>query len=278
MGLPLRHSAHDAVGWLRPPRGRRARRCERRRSRGIWLRYDSALARSSARARRRPMPNEKQIRALARKALEDGRLPRRDPDGTWGGKGADVPCAICGERIRPDHLETSCYSGLKAPRPARTRSISTFAASRRGRWNGRSSMVAVTRRRSHEALGFRHRKQMLAEGPSWCGSSSGGHSSTIELASEVHGSIRRKQAWSLAGIVRKVTRDPSSPKRTSSGVLRRHQPRRRPEEAASPLGRWRCTEFDRIDRLYLAYQREACGGRQTRRISCPCERVTVIRC
>ena len=51
------------------------------------------------------MPDEKQIRALARKALEDGRLPRRDPDGTWGGKGADVLCVICGERIRPDHLE-----------------------------------------------------------------------------------------------------------------------------------------------------------------------------
>jgi hypothetical protein len=32
-------------------------------------------------------------------------MPRRDPDGTWGGKGVDVSCAICGERIRPDQVE-----------------------------------------------------------------------------------------------------------------------------------------------------------------------------
>ena len=51
------------------------------------------------------MPNEKHVRALARKALEDGRLPRRDPDGTWGGKGIDVPCAMCGERIVLDQVE-----------------------------------------------------------------------------------------------------------------------------------------------------------------------------
>ena len=36
---------------------------------------------------------------------------RRDPDGTWGGKAADVPCAICGERIRPDHLEYELQFG-----------------------------------------------------------------------------------------------------------------------------------------------------------------------
>ena len=63
------------------------------------------------------MPNEKQIRALARTALKDGRLPRRDPDGTWGGKGADVPCAICGERIRPDHLEYEVQFGHHGAKP-----------------------------------------------------------------------------------------------------------------------------------------------------------------
>ena len=51
------------------------------------------------------MPNEQHIRALARKILQAGVMPRRDPDGTWGGKGVDVPCAICGERIRPDQVE-----------------------------------------------------------------------------------------------------------------------------------------------------------------------------
>ena len=51
------------------------------------------------------MPNEQHIRALARKILQAGVMPRRDPDGTWGGKGIDVPCAMCGERIMPDQVE-----------------------------------------------------------------------------------------------------------------------------------------------------------------------------
>jgi hypothetical protein len=51
------------------------------------------------------MPNDQRIRALARNILQAGLMPRRDPDGTWGGKGVDVPCAMCGERIRPDQVE-----------------------------------------------------------------------------------------------------------------------------------------------------------------------------
>jgi hypothetical protein len=51
------------------------------------------------------MPNEQRIRALARNILQAGVMPRRDPDGTWGGKGVDVPCAMCGQRIRPDQVE-----------------------------------------------------------------------------------------------------------------------------------------------------------------------------
>jgi hypothetical protein len=51
------------------------------------------------------MSNEQRIRALARNILQAGVMSRRDPDGTWGGKGIDVPCAICGEHTRPDHVE-----------------------------------------------------------------------------------------------------------------------------------------------------------------------------
>jgi hypothetical protein len=51
------------------------------------------------------MPNEQRIRALARTVLQAGVMPRRDPDGTWGGKGIDVPCSMCGERIMPDQVE-----------------------------------------------------------------------------------------------------------------------------------------------------------------------------
>ena len=48
------------------------------------------------------MSNEQRIRALARAILHAGLMPRRDPEGTWGGMGIDVPCAICGELIGPD--------------------------------------------------------------------------------------------------------------------------------------------------------------------------------
>ena len=51
------------------------------------------------------MPNERQIRALARKALRAGNLPRRDPDGTWGGPGVGALCVICGEPVTPDQVE-----------------------------------------------------------------------------------------------------------------------------------------------------------------------------
>jgi hypothetical protein len=51
------------------------------------------------------MPNERQIREVARKVLQAGKLPGRDPDGTWGGKGTGAPCAVCWERITPAQVE-----------------------------------------------------------------------------------------------------------------------------------------------------------------------------
>jgi hypothetical protein len=44
-------------------------------------------------------------------------FPDATPIGTWGGKGADVPCAICGERIRPDHLEYEVQFGHRGAKP-----------------------------------------------------------------------------------------------------------------------------------------------------------------
>ena len=63
------------------------------------------------------MPNEQCIRALARNILRAGLMPRRDPDGTWGGKGVDVPCAMCRERIRPDHVEYELQFGYDGAKP-----------------------------------------------------------------------------------------------------------------------------------------------------------------
>ena len=42
---------------------------------------------------------------LARQAIRSGRLPRRDPDRTWGSYGAGAPCAVCGRPITPDHVK-----------------------------------------------------------------------------------------------------------------------------------------------------------------------------
>jgi hypothetical protein len=51
------------------------------------------------------MPNEAEIRALARGVLQTRTLPRHDPDRTWGGPGVDKPCTICGLRIPADTTE-----------------------------------------------------------------------------------------------------------------------------------------------------------------------------
>jgi len=51
------------------------------------------------------MPNEDEVRALARQALKRSTIPRRDPDRTWGGPGVDMACSICGKRIPPTITE-----------------------------------------------------------------------------------------------------------------------------------------------------------------------------
>ena len=73
-------------------------------------------------ARLSPMPNEQRIRALARNIVQAGLMSRRDPDGTWGGTGVDVPCAVCGERIRPDQVECE----LQFTHNAATRNVDLF--------------------------------------------------------------------------------------------------------------------------------------------------------
>jgi hypothetical protein len=60
------------------------------------------------------MPNEQEIRALARKVLGAGTLPRRDPDRTWGGNGVGLSCTVCGEPIPPTTTEYElqfCHDG-----------------------------------------------------------------------------------------------------------------------------------------------------------------------
>ncbi len=64
------------------------------------------------------MPNEKEIRALAREVLKAGKLPVCDPDRTWGGHGADMPCAVCGQRIARDQVEYELQFSRDGANPA----------------------------------------------------------------------------------------------------------------------------------------------------------------
>ena len=51
------------------------------------------------------MDSETTLRACARQAIQTKRLPDRRPDRTWGGPGADEPCAVCERRITHEDLE-----------------------------------------------------------------------------------------------------------------------------------------------------------------------------
>jgi hypothetical protein len=51
------------------------------------------------------MPNEKEIRALARRSLAAKEIPRHAPDRTWGGSGVGLPCTICRKPIPPAEME-----------------------------------------------------------------------------------------------------------------------------------------------------------------------------
>ena len=51
------------------------------------------------------MVSEEPVRTLARLALQAEKLPRRDPDRTWGGTGVGITCAICGQSITATDVE-----------------------------------------------------------------------------------------------------------------------------------------------------------------------------
>jgi len=51
------------------------------------------------------MSDELFLRVCAGKAILTGRLPVRRADGTWGGHGCGVTCALCQEKISESDLE-----------------------------------------------------------------------------------------------------------------------------------------------------------------------------
>jgi hypothetical protein len=51
------------------------------------------------------MHDENTLRRHARQAIEEGKLPRRFPDRTWGGPGFGDCCSICSSPVTGDELE-----------------------------------------------------------------------------------------------------------------------------------------------------------------------------
>lgn len=45
------------------------------------------------------MTHEPDLRRQARESIRDGKLPATRPARTWGGPGANTPCAVCGQLI-----------------------------------------------------------------------------------------------------------------------------------------------------------------------------------
>ena len=48
---------------------------------------------------------ERTVRAMAREAIQTGRLPKGNPRGTWGGPGRRALCALCETPVGPEELE-----------------------------------------------------------------------------------------------------------------------------------------------------------------------------
>lgn len=51
------------------------------------------------------MTDEVELRAKARATVENGKLPARRPDRTWGGPGVGAECSICGQPVTKDQME-----------------------------------------------------------------------------------------------------------------------------------------------------------------------------
>ena len=51
------------------------------------------------------MPDEPALRHYARQALEQNKMPNRQPDRMWGGPGVGLACTICGKPVLKDEME-----------------------------------------------------------------------------------------------------------------------------------------------------------------------------
>jgi hypothetical protein len=52
-----------------------------------------------------PVSPDAPLREKARRAIEIGDIPNRNPDRTWGGRGGGAPCIVCGMPVTPEDTE-----------------------------------------------------------------------------------------------------------------------------------------------------------------------------
>ena len=50
------------------------------------------------------MPDDSALREKAREAIRSGKLPARLPVRTWGGRGVEIECTICGLYVMKDQM------------------------------------------------------------------------------------------------------------------------------------------------------------------------------
>ena len=57
------------------------------------------------------MPDEPRLREQARHAIQNGKLPRRAADRTWGGPGVGAACAVCERPMTKAEMEIEIEVG-----------------------------------------------------------------------------------------------------------------------------------------------------------------------
>jgi hypothetical protein len=57
------------------------------------------------------------LRALARRAIEDGRMPRRDPEQAWATLGTQTLCIVCHQIVTADDPAVEATFTLLGSRP-----------------------------------------------------------------------------------------------------------------------------------------------------------------
>lgn len=64
------------------------------------------------------MPDEPALREHARRALQQDKMPNRQPDRLWGGPGVGAPCTVCDKPVSKNEMEFEVQfsiDGIAAP-------------------------------------------------------------------------------------------------------------------------------------------------------------------